>query len=74
MDYFKSCVILDLKSGTYFSAIDAVIINLNNLTENELVNFQQGSDSDRKIIGQKHGTDIEVLEYAHLMSDYSLDF
>jgi len=51
--------ILDTVSGTFFSASNAVIIDLDKLSEGEIETFENGSDSDRRELGETYGTYVE---------------
>lgn len=51
--------VLDLGSGTYFSASRAVIIELEKLSDEEIRIFEGGSDSDRVVLGETYGTYVE---------------
>lgn len=51
----SSCIILDLRSGTYFAAADAILIDFNTLTTEQQEEFTEGSDTDRLLIADKVG-------------------
>ena len=51
--------ILDTVSGTFYSASGAVMVNLDNLSEEEIETFENGSDSDRRELGETYGTYVE---------------
>lgn len=51
----SNCIILDLRSGTYFAAADAILIDLNTLTTEQQEEFEEGSDTDRLLIADEVG-------------------
>lgn len=51
----SSYIILDLRSGTYFAATDAILIDLNTLTTEQQEEFEEGSDIDRLLIAAEVG-------------------
>jgi len=52
-------LICDLDTGTYFSASNAVIIDLDALDEDKQDDFVEGSDSNRCVVAEEHGNYIE---------------
>ena len=55
------CVLLDVTSGTFFCAADAVLLDTRALTPEELDLLNEGSDSERRDLGEERGTDLEEL-------------
>ena len=52
---------LDLQSGTYFPAKYTYLLDTRRLSAQELDDFCEGSDSDRREIAERHGIDLEAL-------------
>lgn len=52
-------VVLDLSSGIFFGANEAFVIDTRQIPPDELEVFNEGSDSDRREIGEQYGTDLE---------------
>ena len=48
-------VVLDLESGTYFSAVNSVLINWSNLNEDQLDIMINGSDTERTLLADEIG-------------------
>ena len=48
-------VCLDIDSGTFFSAENACLIDTRSLTAEELDLLNDGTDTDRALLGDKHG-------------------
>ena len=48
-------VCLDIDSGTFFSAENACLIDTRSLTTEELDLLDNGTDTDRALLGDKHG-------------------
>jgi hypothetical protein len=58
IDHF---VTLDLQSGTYFPTKNTYLLDLRRLGDQELEDFTEGTDSDRREIAERHGIDLETL-------------
>ena len=54
-------VILDPDSGTFFGASDAMLIDIRQLSQEELDTFNDGTDGDRAEIGRKYGRYVDEL-------------
>lgn len=48
-------VCLDIDSGTFFSAQDACLIDTRSLSPEELDLLDNGTDTDRALLGDKYG-------------------
>lgn len=55
-------VVLDLESGTFFGADCAYLIDTRAVPPDELEVFNEGSDSDRREIAERYGTDLETWQ------------
>lgn len=58
LDYYA---IVDLDSGTFFGASNAVLLDTRVLSEDELDDLNNGTDSDRSNIAEQYGIAIEEL-------------
>lgn len=47
--------VLDLESGTWFSAVNAVIIDWSKLTEEQRFIMEEGSDTERCLLSDEVG-------------------
>ena len=47
--------VLDLESGTWFSAINAVVIDWSELTEEQQLIMEEGSDTEKCLLADKVG-------------------
>lgn len=59
LSYF---VVIDSYSGTFFGADSALLLDTRKLSEEELDDLNEGSDSDRQDLAEKHGIDLETLD------------
>ena len=48
-------VVLDFESGTYFSAVNSVLINWSNLDQDQLDTMVNGSDTERIMLADQIG-------------------
>lgn len=55
MKNIEDYVVLDLQSGTYFGASDAVLINWSKLNEEEMDTMINGSDTERVLLADQLG-------------------
>jgi len=55
MDSISNYVVLDLQSGTYFSAVNTVLINWEKLTDEERDVMINGSDTERCLLADTVG-------------------
>lgn len=55
MDPTNTYVVLDMRSGTFFGADDACLIDTAKLSPEELEDLNEGTDTDRLQIANKHG-------------------
>ena len=51
--------IVDVSSGTCFDGSEALVLDVQTRTSDELEVFNEGSDSDRTILARKYGLDLE---------------
>lgn len=61
MDPTNTYVVLDMRSGTFFGADDACLIDTAKLSPTELEDLNEGTDTDRLQIADDHGEDLFVL-------------
>ncbi len=54
-------ITLDLQSGPYFPAQYTYLLDTRRLSAQELDDFCEGSDSDRREIAERYGIDLEAL-------------
>jgi hypothetical protein len=52
---------VDLQSGTFFTAKYTYLLDTRRLSEQELDDFCEGTDSDRREIAERYGIDLETL-------------
>lgn len=55
-------MILHPGSGTFFSMSEAVVVDLNEMTEDEQEKFEWGGDSGRRQLAEKYGQDLVEIE------------
>ena len=55
-------MILHPGSGTFFPIDEAVVVDLNLLSEDEREDFEWGSDSDRRILAEEYGQDLVEID------------
>ena len=53
--------VVDTTSGTYFPASSAYLLDLRKLSDQELEDFNEGTDSDRSKLGERHGASIQHI-------------
>ena len=51
----ENCIVLDLASGTYFSAVTAVLIEWSSLTEEQQDIIENSSDTERCLLADEVG-------------------
>ena len=51
----KNCIVVDLDSGTYFCANNAVLVDWDRLNPSELETFITGSDTERSDLAEEIG-------------------
>lgn len=54
-------VLLDVESGTFFDAGNAVLIDTRTLTPDELELLNEGSDNDRGLLGSERGQRLDEI-------------
>lgn len=55
-------IILDQRSGTFFGADQACLIDTRTLTPEELQLLNEGTDTDRLLLADDHGKKIAVAD------------
>lgn len=73
MSNLDDFVVLDLDSGTFFSAATSVILDTRRLTESQLEILNEGSDGERCDLASEYGSELENIIDTNALKDHSSD-
>ena len=58
--HLAGVVVLDIESGTFFGADGACLIDTRRLSPDELADLNEGTDTDRALLADRHGVTLKV--------------